>query len=167
MTSLRIEKLARHHPVDGFDCGAEALNRSLVRFALTSQLANASQTYVALSDGVVVGYHTLVVGEVSRDVAPGRLRKGIANHPVPVLILARLAVDQVWKGKKVGAGLLKDAILRTLPAADIAGIRALVVHAKDDAARAFHVHFGFAQGFSDPMHLYILTKDLKALVSQG
>ncbi|WP_373503079.1 GNAT family N-acetyltransferase [Aestuariivirga sp.] len=164
MTAFRIEKLARHHDVDGFDCGSEALNRFLIRFALNSQLAHASQTYLGLADDAVAGFHTLVVGEVQIEDAPERLKKGLPRHPVPIMVLARLAVHKDWQGKGVGAGLLKDAVLRTLAAADIAGIRALVVHAKDDAARAFYVRYGFSPGFSDPLHLHILTKDLKALL---
>lgn len=162
MSGLRIEKLTRAHAVDRFDCGSEPLNRFLIRFALANQQAYASRTYVALSDDAVAGFYSLVVGEVNCDAAPERLRKGLARHPVPIMILARLAVHQDWQGKKIGAGLLKDAVLRTLQAADIAGIRALVVHAKDDTARAYYSHFGFTDGFSDPLHLYLLTKELKA-----
>jgi predicted N-acetyltransferase YhbS len=77
------------------------------------------------------------------------------------MLLARLGVDVGWQGKGVGAGLLRDAILRTLQAADIAGIRAFVVHAKDDTAARFYRHFGFADSPSDPLHLYVLIKDLR------
>ena len=161
MAELKIEKLARTHAVDAFDCGQEALNRFLIRFALANQQANASQSYVGLADEVVIGYYTLVVSEVAYDDAPDRLRKGLARHPVPLMLLARLAVSQTRKGKGVGAGLLKDAMLRTLQAAQIGGIRALAAHAKDDAARAFYEHFGFMPSPTDPLHLFILTKDLR------
>jgi GNAT superfamily N-acetyltransferase len=160
VNGLRIEKLTRSHSVDDFDCGQEALNRFLSRYALTNQLANASQTYVGLADDAVIGYYTLVVGDVAYDDAPERLTKGLARHPVPIMLLARLAVDRRWQGKGVGAGLLKDAMRRTLNAADIAGIRALVVHAKDDAARTFYHHFDFIPLPTDPLHLYLLVKDL-------
>ena len=116
--TLRIEKLARHHAAEQFDCGQELLNRFLVRFAWSNQHAGASQTYLALSDDQVIGFYTLVVGEVAYEEAPDRLVKGLARHPVPIMLLARLAVDKNWQGKKVGAGLLKDAMLRTLQAAD-------------------------------------------------
>ena len=135
------------------------------RFALANQQANASQTYVGSGQGAVIGFYTLVVSEVDVQLAPPRLIKGLARYPVPVMILARLAVDLKWQGKGVGAGLMRDSMRRTLQAADIAGIRALVVHAKDDAARKFYGHFGFADGFTDPLHLYVLTKDLKQLVA--
>jgi len=161
MTDFRVEKLARHHAVDDFDCGQEALNRFLIRFALTNQQANASQTYIGLADRTVIGFYTLVVSEISYNDAPERLKKGLACHPVPLMLLARLAVSDAWKGKGVGAGLLKDAIYRTMQAADIAGIRALAAHAKDDGAQAFYRHFGFIPSPTDPLHLFILIKDLR------
>lgn len=164
MTVFRIEKLHRRHAVEAFDCGEEALNRFLVRFALPNQLANASQTYVGVADDdAIIGYYTLVVGEVRYDEAPERLSKGLARHPVPVMVLARLGVSQRWQGKRIGAGLLRDAILRTLQAADIAGIRALVIHAKHEAARSFYERFDFQPSPTDPLHLFALIKDLRNL----
>ena len=164
MTSLLIEKLQRGHAVDTFDCGREALNRFLIRFAFQNQQAGGSQTYVALAQTEIVGYYTLVVGQVDYDDAPERLTKGLARHPVPIMLLARLAIANSWQGKGLGAGLLKDAMLRTLQAADIAGIRAFAVHAKDDEARAFYEHFDFAPSPSDPYHLFRLLKDLRAFL---
>jgi GNAT superfamily N-acetyltransferase len=158
---LRIEKLNRSHAVEAFDCSREALNRFLIRYALQNQQAGASQTYLALSEGEVVGYYTLVVGQVSFDEAPERLTKGLARHPVPIMLLARLAVAAQWQGKGLGAGLLKDAMLRTLQAADIAGIRAFAVHAKDDEAKAFYERFDFLASPSDPYHLFRLLKDIR------
>ena len=161
---LLIEKLNRRHGVEAFDCGAEPLNQFLTKFALINQVANAAQTYVAIVGETVIGFYTLVVGDVQHGESPDRLRKGLSRHPIPIMILARLAVDRKGQGQGLGQWLVKDAIMRTLSAAEIAGIRALVVHAKDDAARNFYQRFGFAQGFSDPLHLYVLTKELKALV---
>ena len=161
MTVLRIEKLARHHPVDTFDCGEDALNRFLARFALVSQQASTAQTYVGLADDAVIGFYTLVVGEVSCEDAPERLTKGIARHPVPLMLLARLAVHRDWQGRGLGPGLLKDAMRRTVQAADIAGIRALAVHAKDEQARAFYRRFDFVDSPTDPLHLFLLLKDLR------
>lgn len=162
--SLRIEKLSAAHRVDGFDCGAPSLDRFLVRHAWQSQRAGASQTYVALDGEVVVGYHSLAVGEVAFADAAERLTKGMARHPVPIMLLARLAVAREGQGRGIGAGLLKDALLRTVQAAAIAGIRALVVHAKDDAARAFYQRFDFAPSPTDPFHLHLLLKDVRALL---
>jgi GNAT superfamily N-acetyltransferase len=164
VAQLRIEKLRRDHAIDGFDCGQEALNRFLIRYALQSQQAGASQTYLALADGQVAGYYTLVVGEVDWDEAPQRLTKGLAHHPVPIMLLARLAIAVPWQGKGLGAGLLKDAMLRTLQAAEIAGIRAFAVHAKDDRARTFYEHFDFIPSPTDPYHLFRLLKDVRVLL---
>lgn len=159
--ALRIEKLRRDHRVDGFDCGNEPLNRFLIRFALQSQLVGGAQTYLAISDDDVIGYYALVFGEVTFHDAPERLRKGMARHPIPLMVLARLAVTESWAGRGIGSGLLKDALVRTLGAADIAGLRALAVHAKDDEARAFYAHFDFVASPSDPMHLFVLLKDIR------
>jgi GNAT superfamily N-acetyltransferase len=163
--ALRIEKLRRDHTVDVFDCGREELNRFLIRFAFPNQQAGASQTYVGLSGDEVIGFYTLVVGQVSYSDAPERLTKGLARHPVPIMLLARLAVGTTWQGRGVGAGLLKDAMRRTLQAADIAGIRAFAVHAKDEEARTYYERFGFIASPSDPFHLFVLIKDLKRIAS--
>jgi GNAT superfamily N-acetyltransferase len=164
MTSLRIEKLKRSHEIETFDCGREALNRFLARYAFQNQQAEASQTYLALADQKVVGYYTLVVGEVSFESAHERLTKGLVRHPVPIMLLARLAIETAWQGKGLGSGLLKDAMRRTVQAADIAGIRAFAVHAKDDEAKSFYEHFGFTPLPSDPYHLFRLLKDIRQLL---
>ena len=158
---LRVEKLAREHAVDAFDCGIVSLNQFLQRHALTSQQSNAAVTYLGLAGATVIGFHSLVVTEVGYNDAPERLSKGLARHPVPLMLLARLAVHRDWQGRGIGSGLLKDAMLRTLQAADIAGIRALAVHAKDDAARAFYGRFGFIESPTDPLHLFLLIKELR------
>ena len=156
-----IEKLGAAHALAEFDCGQEELNRYLIRYAWSNQQAGAAQMYVALVGAAVVGYHTLAVGQVMREEAPERISKGLARHPVPIMLLARLAVDHRWQGQGVGKGLLKDAMLRTLQAADIAGIRALAVHAKDEGARKFYEKFDFVPSPVDPMHLFILLKDVR------
>jgi len=112
----------------------------------------------------VVGFYTLAVGQIAFDDAADRLKKGLARHPVPVMLLARLAVAIDRQGQRLGAGLLKDAMLRTMQAADIAGIRAFVVHAKDDAARAFYERHDFLPSPTDPFHLFVLLKDVRALI---
>ena len=166
MTVLRIEKLTRSHAVETFDCGEPVLNRFLTRFALATQQSEAAATYVGLADESVVGFYSLVVGEVGVDHAPARLTKGLARHPVPLMLLARLAVHHEWQGRGLGSGLLKDALRRTAQAADIAGIRALAVHAKDEKARAFYRHFDFIDSPTDPLHLFLLLKDLRRYVFQ-
>jgi GNAT superfamily N-acetyltransferase len=163
----RVEKLRRDHPVEGFDCGDEQLNKYLLRYAWQNQQAGASQTYVGIVGGAIIGFHTLAIGQVTYDDAPQRLTKGLARHPVPLVLLARLAVDRRWQNQGVGKALLKDAMLRTLQAADIAGVRALAVHAKDDEAKRFYEHFDFVPSPSDPMHLFVLLKDVRRIVSEG
>lgn len=160
----RIEKLRRDHPVEGFDCGREELNRYLLRYAWQNQEAGASQTYVGLVGDTIAGYYTLAVGHVTREEAPERLTKGLAKHPVPIMLLARLAVDRRWQGKGAGKALLRDAMQRTLQAADIAGIRAFAVHAKDEEARRFYEHFDFIPSPADPMHLFVLLKDVRRIL---
>ena len=159
--AYRIEKLRRDHDLSGFSCGRPELDRFLHRHALGGQQANASQTYLGLAGTAVVGFHTLVVGQVTHAEAPERITKGLARYPVPVMLLARLAVASHWQGRGLGAGLLKDAMRRTLQAAEIGGIRAFVTHAKDDAARRFYERFGFAPSPTDPLHLFVLLKDIR------
>lgn len=164
MSKLRIEKLKREHDTSTFHSGEDSLDRFLDRFAFTNQQAGASTSYVALLENRVVGFYSLAVGQVVYDDAPERLSKGLARHPVPIMLLARLAVDLNWQGKGLGAGLLKDALLRTLQAADIVGIRAIVGHAKHDEARRFYEHFGFFASPTDPYHLFRLLKDIRAML---
>jgi len=156
-----IEELRRDHPIDAFDCGEEALNNWLRKHALQNQGAGAAQTYVGLAGEVVIGYYSLAVGQIEYIDAPERLRKGLARHPVPIMLLARLAVDKNWQKKGVGRALLRDAVLRTVQAAEIAGIRALAVHAKDDAARRYYEQFDFEASPADPLHLLVLLKDIR------
>jgi GNAT superfamily N-acetyltransferase len=140
------------------------LNQFLQRFALVSQQSNSSQTYVCCSEGAVAGFYSLTVGSVEPGTAAPRVTKGVPRHPVPVMILARLAVNLPQQGLGLGKALLKDALLRTAQAADIAGILALLVHAKDDVARGWYLQWEFEPSPSDPLHLFLLMKDLKVLV---
>ncbi len=158
---LRIEKLHRTHEVETFTCGERGLDRFLIRHALRAQQMNSSQTYVGLSDTIVVGFHTIVAGEIRHADAPARVVKGMPHHPIPLLILARLAVHRDWQGRGLGAGLLLDALGRALQVADMVGVRSLAVHAKDDSAAAFYLHFGFAPSVTDSRHLFMLIKDIR------
>jgi hypothetical protein len=150
----RVEKLRADHPIESFDCSREELNRYLLRYAWQNQQAGAAQTCVGLVGDAVIGYCTLAVAHVMREEAPERLTKGLARHPVPIMLLARLPVDHRWQGQ-VDKALLKDAMLRTLQAADIAGIRAFAVPAQDEEARRFYLKFDFIASPSDPMHLLV------------
>jgi GNAT superfamily N-acetyltransferase len=161
----RVEKLAANHDLAAFDCGQEPLNQFLRRFALVGQKSGSSQTYVVRQNqGPVVGYYSLTVGSVEHANAPPRVIHGMARHPIPVMLLARLAVDQTVQNRGLGKALLKDALLRTAQAADLAGIRALLVHAKDDAARRWYERFGFEPSQTDPYHQFLLLKDLHAVI---
>jgi len=160
-----IQKLTASHQVETFDCGTEALNQYLHRFAWLNQRNNAAQTYVAVKGQTVMGLYTLAVGSVLHAQAPGRIQKGLAKYPVPVMILARLAVEQRAQGQGLGKALLKDALLRTVEAAEIAGIRALLVHAKDRSAKDWYEQFDFEPSPTDEYHLFLLMKDVKALLA--
>ncbi len=160
-----VRKLSATDLVDGFNCGQPALNQFLQRYALVNQKANSAQTYVCCQADVVVGFYSLAAGSVDPESAPPRVMQGLARHPVPVLILARLAVDQNHQGKGLGKALLKDALLRTAQAADIAGIRCLLVHAKDEAARQWYEAWEFDPSPIDSYHLFLMLKDLKALLT--
>ena len=160
-----VRKLAATDQADAFDCGQAALNQFLQRYALVNQKANSAQTYVFCQGDVVVGFYSLAVGSVDPEAAPSRVMKGLAHHPVPVMILARLAVDKEHQRKRLGQALLKDALLRTAQAADIAGIRCLLSQAKDDAARQWYESWEFDPSPTDPYHLFLMLKDLKGMLS--
>lgn len=164
---LQIEKLHRTHNVEQFTCGQPELDRFLIRHALQAQQSNSSQTYVAVSADEVVGFYTLVAGEVQHAQAPERVVKGMARHPIPLLVLARLAVHINAQGRGIGSGLLLDALGRTLQVADVIGVRALAVHAKDDRAVAFYRHFGFTPSPSDARHLFMIIKDIRLAAGQN
>jgi GNAT superfamily N-acetyltransferase len=163
---LHIEKLNRSHVVEPFTCGQPELDRFLVRHALHAQQANSSQTYVAISGSEIVGFYTIVAGEIHHADAPERVVKGMPRHPIPLLVLARLAVHIKAQGHGIGSGLLLDALGRTLQVADVIGVRALAVHAKDDRAIAFYQHFGFTPSPSDPRHLFMIIKDIRLAAGQ-
>ena len=157
--------IAARHATAAFNCGAEALNTYLARYALSNHQAGAAKTFVAtVEDEKVVGYYSLAAAQIMHADATARLQKGAAHHPIPVVLLARLAVDQTMQGQGLGSGMLKDAILRVLAAADAIGIRALLVHAKDDEAKAFYKRFDFEPLPGYPLHLVLLLKDARRIV---
>lgn len=161
-----IEKLRREHSLDSFDCGKDELNRFLKRQAWNNQQSHSAQTYVLAKKLSVLGYYSLAAGSVRHEDATERVKKGLARHPIPVILLARLAVDISVQGRGVGPALLKDALLRAASAADAIGARALLVHAKDDNARGFYEHFDFEPSPSDPYHLLLIMKDLLRVVGK-
>ncbi len=159
-----IEKLSREHDLSMFDCANETLNDWLRKFAWTNQQADSAKTYVALDGSRVAGYYALTTGSVHRHESPRRIAAGLANHPVGVVLLARLAVDREHQGKGLGKALLFDALSRVEEAAGIVGVRAVLVHAIDDAARRFYQHFEFEESPVDPYQLLLLLKDLRKAI---
>lgn len=158
-----VEPLTRRHALAAFDCGSQpALNEWLRHFAWTNQRNESSRTYVVHRRGRVVAFYSLAAGGVRKEEAPARISKGLANRPVPVILLTRLAVDRAEQGTGLGQALLKDALRRIAAAADIVGARAVLVHAIDDGAVAFYRHFGFEPSPIDDLHLMLLMKDLRA-----
>lgn len=160
----QIRKLTDTDDVSEFDSSQPALDRFLQKHAFTNMKANSAQTYVCCCENKVVGFYSLAVGSVAPENASARIMKGLAKHPVPVMILARLAVDVRHRKKGIGPALLKDALLRTVQAADLAGIRCLLVHAKDDKAKQWYAHFDFEVSPTDPYQLMLLLKDIKAIL---
>ena len=165
--TLVIEKLTQAHSVADFECSNVTLDTWLKRFAWLNQRAETAKTYGAHRDGRVVGYHALVAGSVLKHEAPERVAQGIANilsASFGVILLARLAVDKTEHGKGLGKALLRDALTRISQAADVVGVRAVLVHAINDAARSFYLHHGFQPSPVDPMELMMLMKDLRASI---
>lgn len=158
----QVEPISDSHNLSRFDCGTHpSLNDWLKRFALTSQKNESARTYVVHRNGSVVGYYSISAGSVTIEDSPSRMAKGLARHPVPVILLARLAVDKDEKGTGLGKALLKDALARIAQAADIVGARAVLVHAIDDEARRFYQHFGFEPSPIQELQLMLLMKDLR------
>lgn len=157
-----IEALDRTHDLSQFDCGAhESLNQWLKKYALPNQANDSARTYVVQRAGVVIGYYAISAGSISKENASSRAGHGLANHPIPIALLARLAVHIDEQGTGLGSALLKDALLRMERAADILGIRAILVHAIDSEARAFYERFDFEPCLEDELHLMLLMKDLR------
>ena len=149
-----IVLLEAAHDRSHFDCGVEPLNVYLKQFALQNQRKGIVRNYVTCRDRRVVGYYSLAYGSVAQAEALPSITKGIGKYPVPVMILARLGVDIGEKGQGLGNALLKNAVLRTLQAADIAGLKAIFVQAKDHEAVRFYVRHGFLPSPGDPLRLF-------------
>jgi GNAT superfamily N-acetyltransferase len=154
------EHLTPTHELAGFHCGISERDDWLQRRALTNEEAGASRTYVVRAAGRVVGFYALATGGVARAEATGRARRNMPDL-LPVMVIGRLAVDQAYQGRGLGAGLLRDAILRTLQAAAIGGIRAILVHAISEAARRFYERHGFLVSPIDPMTLMVTIPDAR------
>ncbi len=158
------EPLHSKSPLAGFDCGKHSLNDWLLRHALQAQGSGSARTFVVSDGATVLGYYSLVVGHVEPIEAPERVRKGMGQYPIPVMVLARLAVSQTAQGQGIGVGLLQDAIRRTLNVAEQVGIRALLTHPLDDDAARFYQRFGFEPSPLGQDQLLLLLKDAKRWV---
>lgn len=155
------ELLTDQHHCTGFSSGEPELDDWLFRRALPNQLSGASRTYAVTADQQVIAYYALASGSVMAREAPGRVRRNMPD-PIPVMVVGRLAVDQAWQGRGLGNALLRDAILRTLQAAEIAGIRAILVHALHEQAAAFYRHAGFLPSPINDTTLMLLLRDARA-----
>lgn len=164
MTLRASEPLGAQHLLEGFDCGKPALNDWLLRHARQAQGSGSAKTFVVADDERVAGYFSLTVGQVDTLEAPERIRKGMGQYPVPVVILARLAVSQGDQGRGIGAGMLQDAIRRTFLIAEQAGIRAMLTHPIDDEAAKFYGRFGFIESPLREQQLLLLLKDARRWV---
>lgn len=170
MTELRpVEPLnAKRHVVTDFDCGQPVLDRWLRAYAGQSQRRDVARTFVAADPQMRVGgYYTLVAGRVDHADAPDNVSRGVSRHfPIPVCLIARLAVDKRWQGQGLGSGLLRDALGRTVAAADQIGIRAVLVDAIDDRAAGFYKRYGFTGTSADGLTLMVPISAVRPLISR-
>jgi GNAT superfamily N-acetyltransferase len=158
------ESLGPQHRLEGFDCGKPSLNDWLVRHARQAQGSGSAKTFVVSEDDRVAGYFSLTVGQIDTLDAPERIRKGMGQYPIPVVILARLAVSLQDQGRGIGVGLLQDAIRRTMLIAEQAGIRAMLTHPIDEEAARFYTRFGFIGSPLREQQLLLLLKDARRWV---
>lgn len=158
--------LQAQHDFSLFASGEAELDTWLLRRALPNQLSGASRTYVVTADNRVIGYYALANGSVLASEAPGRVKRNMPN-PIPVMVLGRLAVDQSWQGQGIGKALLRDAILRTLQAAEIAGIRAILVHALHEKAANFYRSAGFYPSPLNDYTLMLTLSEARAALTQA
>ncbi|MGE0102855.1 MAG: GNAT family N-acetyltransferase [Blastocatellales bacterium] len=156
-----ISPLAKHHQTAGFDCGKDPLNDFLIKHALSNQAGGGARTYVLARTDRVIGYYSLAPASILPADAPARIIKGQGRYPVPVILMARFAIDTTEQGKGYGKLMFRDAILRALAGADVIGGRAFLVHAKDQEARDFYLSFGMEESPTTPLHLMLLFKDIR------
>jgi GNAT superfamily N-acetyltransferase len=168
MAFSRPEPLRGKHELEGFDCGEESLDSWLHRHARHAEAAGSARSFVTTADGKrVVGYYALAIGQVEPGDATDRLLKGQpARRPVPVILIARLAVERTLQGHGLGASLLQDALLRCGSVAEAVGVRAVLAHANEHAS-GFYDQFGFEASPTDPLHRILLMKDLRRFLESA
>ncbi len=151
-------RLSTDHDLTQFSCGETSLDHWLRNRALQNEKSGASRSYVVCADGCVVGYYALAAGAVAHTEATARIKRNMPD-PVPMILIGRLAVDSRFQGRGIGADLLRDAVLRTLQAAEIAGIRAILVSAISREAKKFYERFGFISSTANPQTLMITVTE--------
>ena len=160
--SLSLPVLLTHeHEVADFDCGKASLNDFLIKYALQNQASGGARTYVLTRGEKVSGYYSLAPASVAPADVPSRVMKGQGRYPVPVILMARFAIDLREQGRAYGKALFRDALRRALAGAEAIGGRAFLVHAKDEDARAFYTRFGMEPSPTNPLHLFLLFKDIR------
>lgn len=153
--------LAKSHIIADFDCGKPPLNDFLIKYALQNQASGGARTYVLTRAERVIGYYSLAPASISPDDAPARVMKGQGRYPVPVILMARFAIDSGEQGKGLGKAMFRNALRRSLAGAETIGGRAFLVHAKDEEARTFYLKFGMEESPTNPLHLLLLFKDIR------
>ena len=165
MSLTAPERLQDWHRIEGFDSGETTLDDWLKRRALANQTSGASRTYVVCDNQRVIGYYALASGAVTVESATGRFRRNMPN-PIPVAVLARLAVDRSWQGKGLGRALFRDAAARVAEAAEAIGIRGIIVHAISQHAKDVYLAIGFSESPVAPMTLMVSLSDIRAALSE-
>ena len=158
------QKLTASHDVSQFECGEPALDTWLKRRALQNEETGASRTYVLCTGQEIAGYYALATGAIAHAEAAGRVKRNMPN-PVPVIIIGRLAIASKFQGRGIGTALLRDAVLRTFQAAEIAGIRAILIHAISEQAKHFYEKHGFTPSPADPMTLMITVTEAARILA--
>lgn len=166
-TVARPVPLTEDHLTEGFSCGVPTLDEYLTRWALADQRAEKSRTYVTAAGKSVVAYYSLAAGAAVPSDAPERVTRGQRAQPIPVILLARLAVDIRYQHRSLGEALLLDALGRCSAAADVIGARAVLVHAATAEARGLYLRYGFEASPASPLHLMLLLKDVRATLRLG
>ena len=161
-SDLRLERLDVRHDVDRFSSGRSELDDWLKRHSLAAQQMDSARTFVALRSGSIIGYFSLTMGSVLRDEAPKRLVRGMPSYPVPLVLIARLAVDLREQGKGLGTRLLADALRMAVSAGEAAAARLVVVDAIDERAANFYRRHGFIVELDHPLRLWRRMKDVRA-----
>lgn len=159
------EPLNQDHITEDFDCGDVNLNEFLKLHAYKNDRSGLSRTFVTTEGNKkVIGFYSLATGSIKKEEAPERVGKGCPRHPIPIILIARLAVEETRRREGIGGGLLKNALIRCLDISENVGFRAILVQAKNKKAASFYMDYGFEQFLTDPFHFYLLLKDIKKTV---